>query len=138
MPVERSTPVAVAGLGFRAARAKQEARTGREIDHPLLRPRIGEPQRRCGCARLKTLLAGVARRVFIPGAGGSGHSPAGVLGVHGPHDHAIHERRADSVIDADGGKHEDEEYAGAEEQRRTAHVAPLRAQIRMLALRARA
>ena len=43
-----------------------------------------------------------------------------------------------SVIDADGGKHEDEEYAGAEEQRRTAQVAPFRAQIGILALVARA
>ncbi len=49
----------------------------------------------------------------------------------------IHERRPASVIDADGGKHEDEEYAGAEEQRRTAQLAPLRAQIGMLALIAR-
>ncbi len=50
----------------------------------------------------------------------------------------MHERRAVSVIDADGGKHEDEEYAAAEEQRRTAHAAPLGAQIGLLALVARA
>jgi len=54
-----------------------------------------------------------------------------------PDVHAIQERRAASVIDADGGKNEDEEYAGAEEQRRTAQVAPFRAQIG-LALVARA
>lgn len=40
------------------------------------------------------------------------------------------------MIDADDGEHEDEEYAGAQEQRRTAHVAPLRAQIGMLDLMA--
>ena len=42
------------------------------------------------------------------------------------------------MIDANGGKHEDEEDAGAEEQRRTTHAAPLRAQIGMPALGARA
>ena len=42
------------------------------------------------------------------------------------------------MIDADGGKHEDEQDADAEEQRRTTHAAPLRAQIGMPALGARA
>ncbi len=135
--VQRPQPTPPAGTRGREG-AKQEARTGREIDHPVLRQRIGEPQRRFDGARLKTLLAGVPRRVFIPGAGSGARSPAGVLDVHGLCDHGFHERRAVSVIDAHGVKHEDEEYAGAEEQRRTAHVAPLRAQIGMLPLIARA
>lgn len=117
---------------------KQEARTGREANHAVLRSRIGEPQCRCDSARLETLLVGVPRGEFVPGAGSSGRSPAGVLDFHRRRDHAIHERRALSVIDADGGKHDDEEYAAAEEQRRTAQLAPLRAQIGMLALMARA
>jgi len=125
--------------GSRAARGRSRKPVpGREIDHPVLRQRIGEPQRRFDGARLKTLLAGVPRRVFIPGAGSGARSPAGVLDVHGLCDHGFHDRRAVSVIDAHGVKHEDEEYAGAEEQRRTAHVAPLRAQIGMLPLIARA
>lgn len=123
-----------------APHAAQEARTGREIDHPVLRQRIGEPQRRFDGARLKTLLAGVPRRVFIPGAGSGARSPAGVLDVHGLCDQWLSReaRRLSSVIDAHGVKHDDEEYAGAEEQRRTAHVAPVRAQIGMLPLIARA
>jgi len=89
--------------------------------------------RRLRIARGWMKLPAPPRRSSVPQHRHNNRDTAGVLDVH-----AIQERRAASVIDADGGKHEDEEYAGAEEQRRTAQVAPFRAQIGILALVARA